>query len=378
MKKRILIVTSSPLHNGPRLIREIDALKDDFDIVAVGSTPPHDRSISYVPLSSIKFTLIERIYNKIFRQITQSPNLNKLPFVQSKVKRLIEQVNPDIVIIHSPIYIPYFINHSKKKFKLVFNAHEFHPLEFESDIHWMHNLGVIYAHIYKNYLTQVDLMINVCDSIAERCRNDYGIDSLVVPNAAYYHSKVNPVQIQQEHIKLVHHGAAIKEREIELMIEATLLMDDHYSLYLVLTPADENYLNGLKSKYKGFSRIHFVDPVSFDRIIPFINQFDIGIFNLPPKNYNYLVALPNKLFEFVQARLCIVVSPSPEMKSFVEKHNVGVVSDSFSPESFKESIAKLTPEMIMYYKNESDKKALELSNNSYRLMYLDKIKKLIS
>jgi hypothetical protein len=116
--------------------------------------------------------------------------------------------------------------------------------------------------------------------------------------------------------------------------------------------------------------------VAFDKIIPFINQYDIGIFNLPEHNYNYAVALPNKLFEYIQARLCIVVSPSIEMKRIVEKYSLGIVSRGFSPIEFADAIRNISIESIQMFKENADKYAFELSDNRYQQLYLEAVKEL--
>ena len=49
-------------------------------------------------------------------------------------------------------------------------------------------------------------------------------------------------------------------------------------------------------------RVRIVPPVLSHEVVSFIHQYDMGIFILEPINFNYTHALPNKLFEFVQAR----------------------------------------------------------------------------
>jgi hypothetical protein len=96
--------------------------------------------------------------------------------------------------------------------------------------------------------------------------------------------------------------------------------------------------------------------------IPYaINKYDIGLFFLEPVNFNYKHALPNKLFEFVQARLAIAIGPSPEMASIVNKYDLGLVTKSFDPKEMARSLNELTKEKIQYYKNQSHRFARELS-----------------
>ena len=85
-------------------------------------------------------------------------------------------------------------------------------------------------------------------------------------------------------------------------------------------------------------------------ISKFISQFDIGIFILEPYIFNYQFALPNKFFEFIQARLAIAIGPSPEMSRIVINNELGVISPDFSSESMAKSLEGITKEDLQRYK----------------------------
>src|SRR5690606_39034067 len=94
---------------------------------------------------------------------------------------------------------------------------------------------------------------------------------------------------------------------------------------------------------------------------------------IAPTTFNHLNALPNKVFDYVQARLCIVVGPSPDMQSFVQEHKVGYVTRDFTPASLAEVIDNMTAEKVFNAKINSHQKARELSGDTEML----KLSKLI-
>ena len=104
-------------------------------------------------------------------------------------------------------------------------------------------------------------------------------------------------------------------------------------------------------------RVRIRPPVPADRIPEETRNYDIGLFLLEPTNFNYLHALPNKFFEFVQARLAIAIGPSPEMARLVRKHDLGVVADDFSPAALARALNPLTPELISRYQANADRAA---------------------
>ena len=46
-KKNILIISYSPLHRDPRILRQIQALKDDYKIQTVGWTNPNVKDVDF-------------------------------------------------------------------------------------------------------------------------------------------------------------------------------------------------------------------------------------------------------------------------------------------------------------------------------------------
>ena len=130
----------------------------------------------------------------------------------------------------------------------------------------------------------------------------------------------------------------------------------------MLIPTQEDCYNQLVTMCEDYEHIRIIEAVSPKEIIPFINTYDAGVFLLKPVNFNYEMALPNKLFEFIQARLAIVVSPNQEMARIVKKHKLGIVSNDFSPESFGAAIQALSREKILEFKKSANKHAFDLSS----------------
>lgn len=374
---RILIFTINPLHNAPRVIREIDALKDDFEIIATGITPPHDSSVAYLDSNKIALSHFEYNLGKIYRVLFFGKVfLGKYASTQWKINRLLKEVTPDIVIVHPGAFLPYFFK-KDRKYKIIFNAHEFHPKEFESNPRWKNTWGKIYDSIYKKYLPSVDLLINVCDGIAEECKSIYGKSSIVIPNAAPYYPDLFPSKVVGTPFKMIHHGVAIRERNLELMLDLAGKLSSDFLLDMLLVYQDRSYFDELVSLSKKYTNIRILPPVDFDHIVPYLNQYDIGLFLLPPFNFNYLHALPNKLFEFIQARLCIAVGPSPEMAAIVEKYNLGVVSKDFSVSSLEAELRKLDSNSIRKYKEASHLASAQLNAEKYFSNFKAEINKLI-
>jgi len=142
------------------------------------------------------------------------------------------------------------------------------------------------------------------------------------------------------------------------------LPKDKYELYLMLMPVDKVYLAEMKELARKHENIQFIPPVNFEEIIPLLSNFDIGFFLLPPVNYNSLNCLPNKIYEFIQARLCLVTSPNPEMSTLIKRNGLGICSEDYTVQSMAVTIQSISPLQIDEFKQQVDSKAKELSSET--------------
>ena len=234
------------------------------------------------------------------------------------------------------------------------DAHEYAPREFEDRTAWRLLLGPFFDAVCRRDLPRVARMSTVCQGIAREYTARYGVPVAVMPNCP---DPVElPVQpVQEGRIRMIHHGAAIASRRIEAMIDLMHHLDERFHLDLMLVEQDPATMAALRQRAAGHPRIRFVPPVRMPDIAAHTNGYDIGLFLLPPTNFNYLHALPNKFFEFMQARLAIAIGPSPEMQDLVMAHGCGVVSPSFDPASLARVLAGLTRSDIEVMKHASDR-----------------------
>ena len=70
-----------------------------------------------------------------------------------------------------------------------------------------------------------------------------------------------------------------------------------------------------------------------DELVSVISSADVGLLAYQPESFNLLIATPNKLYEYIQARVPIATSPLPQIQRIVEAHGNGRFVDFASPES---------------------------------------------
>lgn len=385
MTKKIAIICFTDYTREPRVLRTIETLKDMFEIdiysTGAGNYELDISKYNYDRVASARGSFLSNKIRAVIAMITKSrfpsPNFFKKQYWSKGRKELfylLDQKKYKLVIGHGIYTVPILAELNSAK--TVFNAHEYYPGEFEENELWKKYTQPFYNFILTEYLYKVDLMFCVSQNIANEYIKNYNIRSVEFTNATDLKNLV-PSEVDQKNIKIVHHGAAIRTRKIEVMIETVLLLGAHYSLHLLLVDTDVNYLEELKAKYSHHTNIFFHRPVAVSEIGEEINKYDIGIFILPPVNFNWINALPNKLFEYIQGRLAIAVSPNPDMKRVVERYDLGIVAADYSAESMAQKIAELTIIDIERYKLNAHKNAKELSAETNKKMIIQNINELV-
>ncbi len=227
--------------------------------------------------------------------------------------------------------------------KLVFDAHEYAPLQFENKLIWRLFFKKAIIYFLNKYSKQIDASFTVCAPISERYHQEFGLEPIVILNAPEK-VEIQEREVEFAHVRLIHHGAAIRARKLEIMIKALGLSNGRFSLHFKLIEIDHKYFDELKkiAEYTAPGRVVFDPPVHPDEIAHNIFQYDIGFCLIYPSNFNYKISLPNKLFDYIIAGLPVLVGPSPEMVKLVQEHKVGWVAPSFEPEDIAYTLNRIT------------------------------------
>lgn len=353
-KKKILSISFSDLKRDPRVSRQLSFLNDiDAEIHSAGlSEPTCSQSIFHLISGNKNF--LERIRNVVLLITHRYERYYwSSPYVQSALKQL-EALHPDIVIANDletlPLALKLVENHNGKVF---LDAHEYEPGQFTDRRLYNFLFSKYWDYVSRIYLDSVDAMTTVCHGISEKYENVYGVNSRVLTNAPFLQD-LTPSICDAESIRLCHHGSLSRSRELEKMILLTDLLDERFSLDLMFIQNDPKYLKELRALACHRPKVKFVPPVTMENIPKFLNAYDIGLYLLSPKTFNCKMALPNKLFEYIQARLAIAIWPSPEMARVIEKSDCGLVSSDFTIESMAEKLNSLSIEEINKYKENSN------------------------
>ncbi len=352
LKPHLLILSFTDARMDPREYRQALLLRDEYSITVAGFGDPG--------LDGVDFAAIEhRPASSPLGRIWRAGNLllgNSGPFLQRFALKDPDKLHSrkfDAVIVHDAEPLPLGFCLAKGA-PVIFDAHEYYPKAYE-DLFWkiFHKPHLI--RLCKNYMPKCANMITVCPGLATEYQKNFGILPEIVYSAPIYQDL--PVSsVAPDCIRLIHHGGANPDRHIEAMLDMMKYVDDRFTLELMLV-GDHGYIEHLRQYSSGNRKVIWKDPVPMPDLSKTINECDIGVYILGQSSFNNIHMLPNKFFEFIQARLGIVIGPSIEMAPIVKEHNLGVVVGDFTPQTMAYELNQLTPERIVCFKQNADKAA---------------------
>lgn len=125
---------------------------------------------------------------------------------------------------------------------------------------------------------------------------------------------------------LVYSGGVTPARGIDVVVQALAQLPEVHLAVVCVPGVHTKPVEKLVSTALDLGvrdRMHLLEPVGPERVTTFLRTADIGVHPLPGGIPNHDMALPNKLFEYLQAGLPLVVSDAKALADFVTSHKVG-------------------------------------------------------
>jgi hypothetical protein len=378
--KHVLVLVFSNLKHDARVMRQILWLSKNYKVTAVCFDSDEVADVTFIRIRQtqlvparkafLAMALALRLYRTAYWLFHDYKYLNN----QLAARKF------DIVFANDIDTLPLALFVAPNA-KVIFDAHEYAPRHFENNMIWKIFFQPFYIHLCKKYIPKTTAMLTVGEGLANEYKKNFGVNPVIISNATRY-VETAPSPLQTNRIRLIHHGIANPSRRLELMLEMMEHLDDRFTLDLILMTSDyasaqtKNYIEDFKERATKDTRIKILPAVKSHEVVNTINAYDIGVFLIPPINFNYANTLPNKLFDFIQARLGIAIGPTPEMAAIVNRYQNGVVAPDFEPKSLAAKLMQLTMEDVATFKTRSAVAAQELNAEKNEVIFNDLLKKL--
>ena len=348
-RPRVLVVSFSPIHADARVLRQLSVVTRRAHVTTIGYGPRPAGSDEHLQLPDGATSLPQTPRGVALLALRQWRAAELAAPGAQHALRLAAGGSWDAVVANDARALP--LAHRLAGGAPVWaDLHEWAPQERTHVLAWRLLVAPLMDHLCRTYLPRCAATTTVAGSIADLYAERYGVRPEVMRNAAPW-ADLSPTAVDGATIRLVHSGGAIPGRNLEAMLDVVAALGPSYSLDLYLVPGGDGgrYLRALQSR--AGAGVTFHDPVAPEDLPATLNRYDVGVFWIPPFNTNAARTLPNKLFDFVQARLAIAVGPSPEMARVVTEHGLGVVAEDFSVEAATRSLAALSREQVAAFKD---------------------------
>ena len=347
--KRIIVSVTNDLVTDQRVHKVCSTLTEmNFDVLLIGRKLKNSKKIN----RKYKTTRMKLLFTSGFLFYAEF-NLRlffKLLFLKKDIL-----LSNDLDTLLSNYLISKIVNK-----KLVYDSHELF-----TEVPELINRPFIqkfWLKIENLILPKLKNCYTVSNSIAKYYNIKYNIGFEVIRNVPNQIKNIKTSSFPFETVNkkiILYQGAINKGRGLELMLKTMPFVEN--AIFIRIGNGDlEKKIKqkvidlNLEEKVKFISS---VTPLELQKLTPLA---DLGISLEEDLGLNYKYALPNKLFDYIQAQVPVLVSNLPEMRQIVLKYNLGEVVSSRNPKQLASQIQNILKKEKVFYKNQLEKARKEL------------------
>lgn len=266
-------------------------------------------------------------------------------------------------------FLPKKYNHC-----VIYDAHELYPERFS--IRYMIRY-VFWNLVEKILIKRIKTIIVPEFHRAKYLKRKYKLEKIpaVIHNFPKYQTLIprnirHELNISDEKKIINYHGVIKANREIEAIIESLQYLSDEFILIL-FGYAYKDYLKNLKELVEKKclkNRVIFYGAVTPQELLQTISQCDIGIALYQNKGINNYFCSPNKIFDYIMARVKVITNDYPSLQILKEYNFVRLISE-VNPKSIAECAKDLAKQNFLtsdaIRKKFSWESCLEIFRNIY-------------
>jgi glycosyltransferase involved in cell wall biosynthesis len=195
----------------------------------------------------------------------------------------------------------------------------------------------------------------VNESIAGLFTEKYKVPVAVIRNLPYRHEYVvgktrQELGLPADRRIILLQGAGINiQRGTEEMAGAMQYIED--AVFVIIGGGD--VLDQLKQQVRDAGlggKVMFIPRMPFSRLYQYTVHADIAVTLDKDTNINYRFSLPNKLFDYIQARVPVLASDLVEIRKVVEEYGIGRIIHTHKPVEIAAAVKDMLGDTKQYEK----------------------------
>lgn len=330
---KICMVTTSEIFYDNRILNEAETLSKKYEVTILARKYPRQKIRGY----NFKVKLIGYFELPIFQ-------LNIFSSLFSLMKAAFKE-KVDIYHAHDLDGLLCALPAAVVRRKiLVYDSHE-----VWSEIFPFSNLGALrgtFKPLEKLLMFKVTSGITVNQTIADFLQRKYHKKFIAVYNipsrnalakAPFSFRKMFP-----EKKIILQLGIVDEGRGLEQMIRATRFLPKNFVVVFLGQGKLENQIKNMAQELQLEKQIQVLSRVAPDEVIATIKEVDLGLALTQKISLSYYYSSPNKLFQYIAAKVPILGSNFPEYKKIILKNGIGEVVDPSQPKLIAQKIIEMT------------------------------------
>ena len=252
--------------------------------------------------------------------------------------------------------LPSYLVSKIKGAELIYDSHEYFTEMPELDGRPV--TKKIWLTLEKWLFVKPQKIMTVNNSIAKIYSDLYKKDIHVVRNVPF---RVDNVPELTKQNIVIYQGNINKSRGIEIMLEALTMLDN--VIFWCVGPGDLlSEMQELSIKLNVAHKVRFWGAVPFHNLRELTLQAKIGISIEQPIGLNSKLCLPNKLMDYIQSRVPVIVSNLPEMAQLVKQYETGIILADYNARVLADTIKSMidSPELLEKYSKNCEFASKEL------------------
>ena len=240
--------------------------------------------------------------------------------------------------------LPNYLVSKIKRVPLIYDSHELF-----TEVPELQNAPfkkAVWTKIEKLIIPKLKYCITVNESIAKIFEETYQVKFNSIRNVpeqipTNLSATINLENIPENSFTVIIQGSGLNiDRGLEEAIEAMLLLENVHLLIVGggdVIPIAKQMVKNLELENK----VHFYGKRPYNELMKFTAYANCGLAIDKATNKNHQFALPNKVFDYIQAGTPIICMDLIEIKSLVVKYDIGIVIKEVVPSEIATAIRTL-------------------------------------
>lgn len=336
----ILIIALNQIEFDARLTNFINTFRKNLYTIATITLDRKDYNPTGV--SSFKLVLDENV-----------KTYQKTLFFYLKGKKFLDLICPRVIICSDIYSLPLGIKFKNRhKSKLIYDSREIYsslaslkskPFKqgllsfFEKIIIPKVDAIIVTGELDKEYLSRLypDKPFFVIYNYPAKFENVESIDLRLL------------LELHKDTILAIYQGALLVGRGLESAVQSLPFINNLHLIIAGKGPLEEK-LKDLAKSLQVLNRVHFLGSIPYTELLRYTKSCDVGLCLIEPVSFSYELALPNKLFEYIQSGIPVLATNLPAIENVFLDYPVG---ELVKPNASAEEVA----EKILFIASNKDK-----------------------